>query len=63
MKIIKKFKNINEFETERLFAIKLNITDLDKFSAMHTEPMVMVTLGGVRSAEKTQENLDWNLAQ
>ena len=44
-------------------AIKLTVSDLDKFSTMYTDPMVMKTLGGIRSAEKTQENLDWNLNQ
>ncbi|MCD6040014.1 MAG: grpB 3 [Gammaproteobacteria bacterium] len=63
MKTIKKFKSINEFETERLYAIRLNANDLDKFITMHTDPVVMETLGGIRSAEKTQENLDWNLNQ
>lgn len=63
MKIIKKFKSIESFETERLLAIKLTDSDLDKFSTMHTNPVVMETLGGIRSAEKTQENLDWNLNQ
>jgi RimJ/RimL family protein N-acetyltransferase len=41
----------------------LSATDLDKFTTIHTDPIVMETLGGIRSAEKTQENLDWNLNQ
>lgn len=63
MKIIKKFKSIGSFETERLLAVKLTISDLDKFTIMHTDPVVMETLGGIRSAKKTKENLDWNLSQ
>lgn len=63
MKIIKKFESIELFETERLLAIKLTVSDLDKFSIMHTDPIVMTTLGGIRPAEKTKENLDWNLSQ
>lgn len=63
MKIIKKFKSIESFETERLLAIKLTASDLNKFIIMHTNPLVMKTLGGIRSAEKTQQNLDWNLNQ
>jgi len=63
MKVIKKFTSIESFETERLFAIKLSTADLDKFNIMHTDPRVMETLGGVRSLEKTQKDLEWNLNQ
>src|SRR3990167_6756991 len=63
MNIIKKFDSIESFETERLLAVKLAADDLNKFTQMHTNPQVMATLGGIRSAEKTQENLEWNLNQ
>ncbi len=63
MKIIKLFKSIESFETERLSAIKLTSSDLNRLTEMHTNPQTMATLGGVWSAKKIQENLDWNLKQ
>jgi len=45
MKIIKKFKSIESFETERLLAIKLTASALNEFSIMHTNLIVMETLG------------------
>lgn len=63
MNIIKKLSSIESFETARLLAVKLTIDDFDKLMQMHTDAVVMATLGGIRSAEKTRENLEWNLNQ
>src|SRR5262249_44887632 len=35
--------------------------DLDKFIAMHTNPQVMQTLGGVRDIEQSKEDLERHL--
>ena len=61
MKIITYFNSIFSFETDRLKARKIEASDLNNLMRMHEDPIVMETLGGVRSKEKTQENLDFNL--
>ena len=63
MKTITQFKSIELFSTERLIAEKIKVNDLDKFISMHTNPKVMEILGGLRTAEQSQEDLDWNLRQ
>ena len=63
MKTIISFKSIEFFSTERLVAFKVTTDDLEKFAIMHSDTNVMETLGGLRTAEQTQENLDWNLRQ
>jgi GrpB-like predicted nucleotidyltransferase (UPF0157 family)/RimJ/RimL family protein N-acetyltransferase len=63
MKTIINFKSIESFSTERLTAIKITADDLDKFITMHNDHNVMETLGGLRTIDQTQENLDWNLMQ
>ena len=63
MKTIRQFKSINLFATERLIAEQLQHSDLDKFCHMHTNPEVMRTLGGLRTAAETLDNLNWNLKQ
>lgn len=63
MNIIKKLISIESFETDRLLAVKLTINDFDKWMQLHTKSLVMATLGGIRSSEKTQENFEWNLNQ
>ena len=63
MKTIINFKSIETFSTERLAAFKVTADDLEKFVIMHSDNDVMATLGGLRTTEQTQENLDWNLRQ
>src|SRR5438045_2990683 len=63
MKMIKQFKSIESFSTERLVAKKIEANDLDKFFILHTNPEVMNTLGGLRTSHQSQENLEWNLRQ
>jgi ribosomal-protein-alanine N-acetyltransferase len=63
MKTITHFTSIDSFMTERLLAVKIQATDLEKLLLLHGNPNVMATLGGLRTAEQSQENLQWNLAQ
>jgi GrpB-like predicted nucleotidyltransferase (UPF0157 family)/predicted acetyltransferase len=63
MKTITELKSIASFSTERLFAERITAADLDKFTLLHNDPQVMATLGGLRTPEQTQENLNWNLQQ
>ncbi len=63
MKTITQLKSIECFSTERLVAYKICEHDLDKLIMMYTNPIVMATLGGVRTTQQSQENLDWNLRQ
>ena len=48
--------------TERLAATRLRADDLDVLCELHRDPAVMVTLGGVRSDERTRAYLAENLA-
>jgi [ribosomal protein S5]-alanine N-acetyltransferase len=63
MKNITQFTSIESFTTPRLLAERIMATDLDKLIKLYSNPEVMATLGGLRTLEKTQENLRWNLAQ
>lgn len=63
MKTITQFKSIDSFTTDRLFAEKIKVSDLNKFVNMHTNLQVMATLGGLRTEEQTRDNLEWNLNQ
>jgi GrpB-like predicted nucleotidyltransferase (UPF0157 family)/predicted acetyltransferase len=63
MKTIIQFKSIDSFTTNRLLAEKIKSSDLDKFISMHTNPQVMITLGGLRTEEQTRDNFEWNLNQ
>jgi ribosomal-protein-alanine N-acetyltransferase len=50
------------FTTERLAAAPLSRADLDTLIAMHRDPSVMATLGGVRSPDVTREFFAKNVA-
>ena len=63
MNIITRFQSIESFYTDRLKAEKIKASDLDKFINMHTNPEVMVTLGGLRTIHQIEENLNLNLKQ
>jgi ribosomal-protein-alanine N-acetyltransferase len=63
MKYITHFTSIDTFMTERLLAVKVQATDLEKLLLLHGDPDVMATLGGLRTAEQSMDNLQWNLAQ
>src|SRR5688572_19388106 len=48
--------------TKRLVATPLSRPDLDALIAMHRNPAVMATLGGVRTADMTEKYLARNVA-
>lgn len=48
--------------TARLIGTRLGADDLDTLCALHRDPAVMATLGGVRSDERTRAYLAENLA-
>ena len=48
--------------TPRLRATRLTHGDFDALCALHRDPVVMATLGGVRTDERTRAYLDDNLA-
>lgn len=50
------------FTTERLLAAPLRADDFETLCALHRDPAVMATLGGVRSEERTRAYLEENLA-
>ena len=52
---------VDEFETERLRAERLQPHHLDELRRMHCDATVMTHLGGVRSAEQTASYLEKNL--
>jgi ribosomal-protein-alanine N-acetyltransferase len=54
-------ESIMTFRTDRLIADRLRVEDLDVLCRMHRDPSVMATLGGLRSAEQTQQFLRDNL--
>jgi [ribosomal protein S5]-alanine N-acetyltransferase len=54
--------SITKFCTDQLIATRLTSEDFDELCAMHRDPEVMATLGGLRTAEQTQRYLDHNLA-
>jgi len=47
--------------TERLVASRVSSADLDRLCAMHRDPRVMATLGGLRSAATTRAFLRRNV--
>jgi ribosomal-protein-alanine N-acetyltransferase len=47
--------------TKRLIATRLAVEDFDALCALHRDPVVMATLGGVRSDERTRTYLAHNL--
>jgi ribosomal-protein-alanine N-acetyltransferase len=47
--------------TRRLVATRIRAADFEELCAMHRDPTVMATLGGVRSAARTRAFLDANL--
>jgi RimJ/RimL family protein N-acetyltransferase len=53
---------LDELRTRRLLLTRLRACDVDDLGRMHTDARVMATLGGVRSAEATQQFLERNLA-
>jgi ribosomal-protein-alanine N-acetyltransferase len=55
-------ESITTFCTYRLIATRLSCEDCDELCAMHRDPNVMATLGGLRSAEQTQRYIVENLA-
>lgn len=61
MKVVTKFHSIDCFETQRLVAKRIHANDLDKLLLMHEDPVVMKTLGGIRTHKETNDNLSWNL--
>lgn len=63
MQTIEQFQSITSFSTNRLYSCKLTERDIDKYIMMHTNPVVMQTLGGLRTEEQIKVNLIWNLKQ
>lgn len=61
MQVITQFDSIEYFSTQRLSAKRLSADDLDKFFLMHEDPLVMKTMGGIRTRDETIRNLAWNL--
>jgi RimJ/RimL family protein N-acetyltransferase len=53
--------SIDRFRTARLTAERLAARHLPELAAMHADPRMMATLGGVRSREATKEYLSANL--
>jgi RimJ/RimL family protein N-acetyltransferase len=49
------------FTTKRLVAARLCVADLEALCAMHRDPAVMATLGGMRSSLRTRAFLGKNL--
>lgn len=54
-------KSIEKFSTDRLIADRLCVEDLGELCRMHQDPIVMITLNGIRSDEQTQQFLHNNL--
>ena len=52
---------LDEFETERLRAERLQLHHFDELRRMHCDAAVMTHLGGVRSEEQTASYLEKNL--
>ena len=53
--------SLTSFTTARLRASRLSIADVATLSAMHRDPRVMATLGGVRTAARTRRFVDANV--
>ena len=54
--------SLGRFTTNRLIADKMCADDFDELCRMHSDPRVMVTLGGIRSAAETDRFLREKLA-
>ena len=52
---------MDSFETERMRAERLQPEDFNQLYEFHRDPEVMQTLGGVRTADETQQWLTHNL--
>jgi [ribosomal protein S5]-alanine N-acetyltransferase len=50
--------DVGRRDTARLLLTRLQAADFDDLHAMHSDPQVMATLGGVRSRDETQRVLD-----
>lgn len=53
---------LDTFTTRRLIATRVQEADYDELCRMHSDPVTMATLGGVRSDEVTRRFLDEKLA-
>ena len=51
---------ISELKTDRLYAHPLGSEDIEALEAMHSNPSIMATLGGVRSPGVTREYVEKN---
>lgn len=58
MKTIKSFESIYTYSTERLIAKKIESSDFEKLNQLHSDPDVMATLGGLRPAHQTKQDLE-----
>jgi ribosomal-protein-alanine N-acetyltransferase len=47
-------RNIDEIRTERLILGRISSRDIEAVSSLYTDPSVMATLGGTRTAAQTQ---------
>jgi ribosomal-protein-alanine N-acetyltransferase len=56
-------KLVRTFSTNRLIATCLRREDFDDLHAMHQDPKVMLTLGGLRSDAQTRRYLQDNITQ
>lgn len=54
-------KSIEKFSIDRLIAERLCVEDLGELCRMHQDPIVMITLNGIRSDEQTKQFLYNNL--
>lgn len=63
LKTITLFHSIENFETDRMIAKRITEGDFEDLFDMHQDEQAMATLGGVRSAKETRENLEWNIKQ
>ena len=58
MKIITHFNSIYSFETDRLYARKIEQSDLHYLELLHQDPKTMQDLGGVLAPVKSKEKMD-----
>lgn len=52
---------IELFETSRLIASRMRVTDFDDLYSMYRDPTIMASLGGMRSEEEIDKTLVWNM--
>ncbi|NNM59951.1 MAG: GNAT family N-acetyltransferase [Legionellales bacterium] len=62
-RVITDIHSIEKFSTHRLIARRIESMDLELLAEMDSHPMVMATLGGVKTREETEARLAWNLKQ